>query len=103
MTNLVIRKTTITGCNTKNRCSGGSPGSRAGMTAVRLAPLGPGSRERRASRLRLLPPGPGQVRPTDDPTPPYGSGGDQPSAPRGKPSTGDGAPYGPLPPLPQGC
>ncbi len=57
---------------------------RQGLTA----PLRPGSPERRTSRLRLLPPGPGQVRPINATMSPYEDAAGRPPAPRGGPSTG---------------
>jgi hypothetical protein len=63
---------------------------------VALLPLG--SHERRTSGLRLLPPGPGQVRPTNVPAPPYEGAGCQPPAPRGELSTEREASYHPASP-----
>ena len=57
----------------------------------------PSSRERQTFRLRLLPPGPGQVRPLNARAPPYESTLMQPSAPRGRTSTEGSAPYASLP------
>lgn len=58
-----------------------------------VAPLRPGSSERRTSRLRSLPPGPGRIRPANATAPPYEGVDMRPPAPEGGPSTGDGGSY----------
>jgi len=82
-----LKKHSERGCSIKGAAAA-PRGHGLAPTQCRRPPLRPGSRERPTHGLRLLPPGPDQVRPTNGPPHPYGCGGTRPPAPRGRPSTG---------------